>query len=193
MKDRFCTRAHFRDSSPARIATTSRTIATLAFANEIDISVLSRPSASAFENHPGTLANRGPAVPRILQREGKSVVNADQGQGRLGETFNEPLGNCLACPISTESRRRRDFACFVRRIRCIHAQALEAGVAGFRPRIVDPDIPLKRGFHFFGQTLLPYRKDVPSLTQQPASMNLGRLLVVGRFGRAKPKVGIVSQ
>ncbi len=75
------------------------------------------------------------------------MVNSDQRRQVFREPLNQPFRNPLACPVSSEARRRRDFGWIAQMVRRVDTQALEAGVARFRPRIVNPDIPIERSFH----------------------------------------------
>src|SRR5207237_3500855 len=113
MKYGFRSGPYFRDSPPSRIATASRRIAANALSNEINVGVV-------FVCWPMLLKvvqERGPVMGqavflKIPQWEGKSVVNAHQRRGRLGEAFDEALGNRPTSPIPTRAGRRRNLARF---------------------------------------------------------------------------------
>jgi hypothetical protein len=76
------------------------------------------------------------------------VVNAHQRDGWLAEAFDEPVGNSFARPVFAGAGRRCDFARIVRIVRRIDTQALEAGLAGFCPGMVDPDVSFESRAHF---------------------------------------------
>ena len=79
----------------------------------------------------------------VLEREGKTVVNADERRGILGQNFCQPFCNPTPCPILLRTCGRLDFN--RRRVPLcdIHTQAFEARRGSFRTGVVHPDIPLE--------------------------------------------------
>jgi len=89
-------------------------------------------------------ADGGIGVPAVAIQE---RMNACQGRGRLGETFNKPLTDFFACPVFTWAEKRHNFSRLTHLIRHINAQGPGPGFARFRTGVANPDVLLESDAH----------------------------------------------
>ena len=141
MKHRFgAAGARLGQAPPAGTAGARRAGADRPIADEIDVGVVlvGRPMALEVVEERRPIGKQ-PMPLEITQREGKAVVDADQGGEIFGEPLNQPFGDPASCPVFARAGRRWNFSRQRIGVGQIDAQALEAGGRGFRTRVVDTD------------------------------------------------------
>ena len=95
---------------PARVAGTGRAVSAESVANELDVGVVlvGGPVLPKVvqECRP---VDRQPMGVEILLREGKRVVDSNQGRPSFREALDQPLGNTASRPVLARTRRWMDF------------------------------------------------------------------------------------
>jgi len=76
---------------------------------------------------------------KVTQREGKAVINADQGGWPIAERFHQPDGDALAGPVFARAGWRGHFGRRRVAFGLIDAQTLQAGNGDFRARVIYAD------------------------------------------------------
>ena len=71
------------------------------------------------------------------------MVDTHDGGGRLAQSFQQPVGDSLTCPVSLGAGRGHHFLRLVLGCGHVDTQSLEAAGRGFCTRVVDADVALE--------------------------------------------------